>query len=132
MNLFFVAHFMIRCGVGKKTIVAMSKNLKRGEAFLRFILDSYTSEKETRGILENLSEKNLTILSEIFYNLLKNQEILRNSSKKIVYKKKRFLNKFIFLGKLKNKSKQKKFLKKNLKIIFLVLKTFKKLILEFL
>jgi hypothetical protein len=110
----------------------MGKHLKKGEQFLRFLLDTHTSKQEGKHLLLNLTEPHLLILSEIFFNLLKNQEIFHVSSKKVIKKYKRFLNTFSILAKRKNKLKQRQFLKKNLKKIFLILKTFRKIILNFL
>jgi uncharacterized membrane protein len=117
--------------VVKRTHV-MGKHLKKGEQFLRFLLDAHTSKQERKHLLLNLTEVHLSILSEILFNLLKNQEIFHISSKKVIKKYKRFLNTFSILAKRKNKLKQRQFLKKNLKKIFLILKTFRKIILNFL
>ena len=110
----------------------MTKRLKRGEALLRFILDPKTTKKESRSLLTNASEIHLNILGEIFYNLLKNQDILSKPLKDLISKKKRLLTKFITYTKRKNKLNQRRFLKRNLNIIHLILKKFKKIILQFL
>lgn len=110
----------------------MSRKLKQGEYFLKFLLDHRTSKSESKQLLLNISDLHLNILSEIFYNILRNQDIFSPKSKKLITKKKRFLNKFLILAKRKNKINFRRFFKRNLKTIYLFLNTFKKIIFQFL
>lgn len=109
----------------------MRTQLKKGELFLRFLLDPHTDKKESKSLLLNLSENHLNTLSEILFNIFKNQELFSKHSKKIITKKRRFLNTFIKLAKRKNKRKQRHFLKQNLKNLNLILNNLKKTILKF-
>lgn len=110
----------------------MSKRLKQGETLLRFILDLHTNKKQVKYILLNSSNIHLDILSEIFYNLLQNQDYMQKHLKNIIKKKKRFLSKFVKLSKNKNKLSQKKLLQRHINTIYSVLSSFKRIIFKYM
>jgi len=107
----------------------MTRRLKVGESFLRFLVDSLTSKKQARCVLVEASRKHLDILGEVFYNLLKNQDSLSPSLKRIVIKRKKLLRTFVELS--TSKHAQKKFLYRHFYILYKLLAASKKVIFQF-
>lgn len=110
----------------------MSKILDRGETFLRFILESQTSRKQSRFILLNCTDIQLKVIVEIFHNLLKFQDVIPPKIGKLIKKRKRTLVRLIKLLKKKKNSLQKQFISKHFQLIFKVLQAGKRVILNFI
>lgn len=110
----------------------MSKRLRLGENLLRFILDVNTTQRQVKCVLENASIKHLEIISEIFYNIVRNTEYMSFPLQTTISRRGRFLKKFIEIAKKSNKAPQRRLVKKNWKNIYKLLSTFKKVIYQFL
>lgn len=110
----------------------MSKTLKQGEAFIRFLFDSFSSKKQIRFILVNGTLTHFKVLTEIFHNLLKNKDNLHSNLKQIIQKRKRLISKFISLYKQTNQTLQRKFILKHFQTLYLILLQTRKFIFNYL
>jgi len=109
----------------------MSKTLKKSECFLRFILDPLGCTKQIKFILLNSSSIQLEVLTEIFHNILKNQNKFNFKVRKLIRKRKRLLTKFSSSFRKNNTKLQKKILINNFKIILHILITIKDIVFDF-
>lgn len=99
----------------------MSKTLKGGETFLRFLLDRKTPKKQIRFILFNCSEQHLHVIVEIIHNLVRYQINLPKNLKKLIKKRKRSLVKLISLFKKRKQKLQQEFIQKHHSLIIDIL-----------
>ena len=109
----------------------MSKTLRQGEYFLKFLLDPHTHRKQIRHTLLNCTAQQLEVLTEIFHNLLKNQNNLPTSFKKLIKKRKRLITKFVSLFKKNKFLHQRKYLSSHMQTILNILLLTKNILFKY-